>query len=134
MVGTSCGRGIPLGALAAWAGLAGGDSLHLVCEVIESLTAASSGAPVVVGVDDPHLLDDLSMFVLQQIVQRGVAKVLLTERDDEPIAVGVQELLEARTVRADRPGAVVAGGYDEVADGDVGRIDRAGYGGRPGGI
>ena len=92
VVGTSCGRGIPLGALAAWAGLAGGDSLHLVCEVIESLTAASSGAPVVVGVDDPHLLDDLSMFVLQQIVQRGVAKVLLTERDDEPIAVGVQEL------------------------------------------
>ena len=29
VVGTSCGRGLPLGALASWAGLAGGDSLHL---------------------------------------------------------------------------------------------------------
>lgn len=92
VVGTSCGRGLPLGALASWAGLAGGDSLQVVCEVIESLTAASSEAPVVVGVDDPHLLDDLSMFVLQQIVQRGVAQLVLTERGDEPIPVGVQEL------------------------------------------
>jgi hypothetical protein len=92
VVGTSCGRGLPLGALASWAGLAGGDSLHVVCEVIESLTAASSGMPVVVGVDDPHLLDDLSMFVLQQIVQRGVAKVLVTERVDLPIPAALQEL------------------------------------------
>jgi DNA-binding CsgD family transcriptional regulator len=92
VVGTSCGRGLPLGALASWAGLAGGDSLHLVCEVIESLTAASPAVRVVVGVDDPHLLDDLSMFVLQQIVQRGAAKVLLTERVDEPVPVGIQEL------------------------------------------
>jgi predicted ATPase len=92
LVGTSCGRGIPLGALASWAGLAGGDVLHLVSEVIESLTEASSTAPVVVGVDDPHLLDDLTMFVLQQIVQRGVGKILLTERNDELIPVGVQEL------------------------------------------
>jgi DNA-binding CsgD family transcriptional regulator len=92
VVGTSCGRGLPLGALASWAGLAGGDSLHVVCEVIESLTTAPSAASVVIGVDDPHLLDDLSMFVLQQIVQRGIAKVLLTERDDKPIPVGVEEL------------------------------------------
>ena len=41
-VGTSCARGLPLGALASWAGLAGSDSLHLVCGVIDSLTAASS--------------------------------------------------------------------------------------------
>src|ERR1700755_1412234 len=45
VVGPSCGRGLPLGALASWAGLGGGDSLHLVCEVIDSLTAASSAAP-----------------------------------------------------------------------------------------
>jgi DNA-binding CsgD family transcriptional regulator/tetratricopeptide (TPR) repeat protein len=92
VVGTSCGRGLPLGALASWAGLGGGDSLQLVCEVIESLTAAPSDAPVVIGVDDPHLLDDLSMFVLQQIVARGVGKLLLTERVDEPIPAAVQEL------------------------------------------
>lgn len=92
VVGTSCGRGIPLGALSSWPGLAGDDSLQLVCGVINSLTAASSAAAVVVGVDDPHLLDDLSMFVLNQVVQRGVAKVLLTIRDDELIPVAIQEL------------------------------------------
>jgi DNA-binding CsgD family transcriptional regulator len=92
VVGTSCGRGLPLGALASWAGLVGSDSLQLVCNVIESLTAASSDRPVMVGVDDPHLLDDLSIFVLDQIVQRGVGKVVLTLRDDEPIPVGIPEL------------------------------------------
>src|SRR4051794_9142238 len=92
VVGTSCGRGIPLGALASWPGLVGDDSLQLVCGVLDSLASASSAAPVVVGVDDPHLLDSLSMFVLDQIVQRGVAKVLLTLRDDEPIPFAVQEL------------------------------------------
>ena len=92
VVGTSCGRGFPLGALASWPGLVGDDSLQLVCGVIDSLTAASSAGPVVVGVDDPHLLDDLSMFVLDQVVQRGVAKVLLTLRDDEPIPIAIQEL------------------------------------------
>jgi DNA-binding CsgD family transcriptional regulator len=91
-VGTSCARGLPLGALASWAGLTGRDSLQLVCGVIESLTAASSAATVVVGVDDVHLLDDLSTFVLHQIVQRRVAKVVLTVRDGEAIPAGIQEL------------------------------------------
>jgi predicted ATPase len=44
------------------------------------------------GVDDVHLLDDLSMYVLHQIVQRGAAKVILTLRAGEPIPTGVQEL------------------------------------------
>ena len=92
VVGTSCARGLPLGALASWAGLAGDDILHLVCGVIESLTAASSTATVVVGVDDVHLLDDLSTFVVHQIVQRRAAKVVLTVRDGEAIPLGIQEL------------------------------------------
>src|SRR4051812_6929251 len=92
VVGTSCGRGIPLGALVSWPGLVGDDSLQLVSGVLDSLAEASAAGPVVVGVDDPHLLDDLSMFVLDQIVQRCVAKLLLTLRDDEPIPVAVQEL------------------------------------------
>ncbi|RDH77071.1 helix-turn-helix transcriptional regulator [Mycolicibacterium moriokaense] len=91
VVGTSCGRGIPLGGLASWPGLVGDDSLALVCGVVDSLTAASS-AGAVVGVDDPHLLDDLSLFVLDQIVSRGVAKVLLTVRSDELIPAAIQEL------------------------------------------
>ena len=47
---------------------------------------------MVVGVDDAHLLDDLSTFVLHQIVQRGAAKVVLTVRDGEPVPTGLQEI------------------------------------------
>ena len=47
---------------------------------------------MVVGVDDVHLLDDLSIFVLHQIVQRGAAKLILTVRDGEPIPAAVQEI------------------------------------------
>ena len=56
------------------------------------MTAAPAGTAVVVGVDDVHLLDDLSTFVVQQIVQRGAAKVVLTVRDGEPIPAAVQEI------------------------------------------
>ena len=59
--------------------------------MIESLVA-TTGATVTLGVDDAHLLDDLSAFVVQQIVQRGLAKVILTVRDGEPIPAAVREI------------------------------------------
>jgi DNA-binding CsgD family transcriptional regulator len=91
-VGTASARALPLGAFAKWAGSADMDTLQLVRGVIESLTSAPRGTPVVVGVDDAHLLDDLSTFVLHQIVQRRAAKVLLTIRNGEPISLGLQEI------------------------------------------
>ena len=90
--GTSSARAIPLGAFTAWAPSGVTDTVQLLRGVIESLTAASSGTTVVVCVDDVHLLDDLSIFVVHQIVQRGAAKVILTIRDGEPIAAAVQEI------------------------------------------
>jgi DNA-binding CsgD family transcriptional regulator len=92
VVGTSSARAIPLGAFTAWAPSGVTDTVQLLRGVIESLTATSSGATVVVCVDDVHLLDDLSIFVVHQIVQRGVAKVILTIREGEPIAAVVQEI------------------------------------------
>jgi len=92
VVGTTAGRSLPFGALSSWAAPAGSNSLQLVRAVIEALSAAPGGAPVVVGVDDVHLLDDLSTFVLQQIVQRGAAKLVLTARNGEPIPAATQEL------------------------------------------
>ena len=47
---------------------------------------------MVLGVDDVHLLDELSTFVVHQIVQRGAAKVILTVRDGEPIPAAVSEI------------------------------------------
>ena len=91
-VGTSAARAIPLGAFAAWTPPGVTDTVQLLRGVIESLVAASPGVMVVVGVDDVYLLDDLSAFVVQQIVQRGLAKVILTVRDGEPIPAAVREL------------------------------------------
>ena len=91
-VGTSSARTLPLGAFTAWAQSGVTDTVELVRGVIESLTAAPAGTTVVVVVDDVHLLDDLSTFVVQQIVQRGAAKVVLTVRDGEPIPAAVQEI------------------------------------------
>jgi DNA-binding CsgD family transcriptional regulator len=92
VVGTTAGRGLPFGALSSWAAPAGVDSLQLVRAVIEQLTDAPAGATVVIGVDDAHLLDDLSIFALQQIVQRAAAKLVLTARSGEPIPAATQEL------------------------------------------
>ncbi len=92
VVGTTVGRSLPFGALSSWAPLADGDSLQLVRAVLEALTDTPDGATVVVGVDDVPLLDDLSVFALQQIVQRAAAKLVLTARDGEPIPAATQEL------------------------------------------
>jgi DNA-binding CsgD family transcriptional regulator len=92
VAGTSAARAIPLGAFTAWAQPGVTDTLQLLRGVMESLTAAPSGATVVLAVDDVHLLDDLSIFVLHQIVQRGAAKVVLTVRDGEPMPASVQEI------------------------------------------
>lgn len=92
VIGTSSARRIPLGALAAWAAAHDGGGVQLVCGVIESLIAAPDGCAVVVGVDDVHLLDEVSVFVLHQIVQRRAARVILTVRTGEPIPDGVREL------------------------------------------
>jgi DNA-binding CsgD family transcriptional regulator len=81
-----------LGAFTAWTQPGVTDSAHLVRGVIESLTATASGTRVVVAVDDAHLLDDLSTFVVHQLVQRRAAKVILTVRDDEPIPDAIREI------------------------------------------
>jgi DNA-binding CsgD family transcriptional regulator len=91
-IGTSSARTLPLGAFTAWAQSGVTDTVQLVRGVIESLTAAPAGTTVVVAVDDVHRLDDLSTFVVQQIVQRGAAKVVLTVRDGEPIPAAVEDI------------------------------------------
>ncbi|MBI5336116.1 MAG: helix-turn-helix transcriptional regulator [Mycolicibacterium rufum] len=92
VIGTSSARRIPLGALAPWAGVHGGGGVQLICGVIESLVAAHDDRVVVMGVDDVHLLDDVSVFVLHQIVQRRAARLVLTFRAGEPVPEPVQDL------------------------------------------
>jgi DNA-binding CsgD family transcriptional regulator len=91
-VGTSSARTLPLGAFTAWEQSGVTDTVQLVRGVIDSLTAAPAGTTVVAGVDDVHLLDDLSTFVVQQVAQRGAAKLVLTVRDGETVPAAVQEI------------------------------------------
>ncbi|TQC42217.1 LuxR family transcriptional regulator [Rhodococcus sp. WS4] len=91
-VATASARSLPLGAFAEWTGDPGTDPLQLVRGVIGALTDGSGGADVIVGVDDGHLLDDLSAFVLHQLVLRGAAKVIVTIRRGEPVPDAVRSL------------------------------------------
>ncbi|UXA10409.1 LuxR C-terminal-related transcriptional regulator [Mycobacterium sp. SMC-8] len=90
IAGSSAARGVPLGAMASWADPADTHALQSVCGVIERLTAATQ--PVVVGVDDAHQLDDMSIFVLHQIVQRRTGKLVVTLRSGETVPGGLAEL------------------------------------------
>lgn len=90
--GTLSARTIPLGAMSDWVGPVVADDLEVVRTVIEGLTSAAAGAPVVICIDDVGLLDDLSTFVVHQIVRRGTAKVVLTVRDGDPVGVATQEV------------------------------------------
>jgi DNA-binding CsgD family transcriptional regulator len=92
VVATASAKTLPLGAFASYAESAFTDSLQLVRGVIDTLTSASPGTPVIVSVDDAHLLDDLSAFVLHQIVQRAVAKVVVTVRAGEQVPAALQDL------------------------------------------
>lgn len=80
IVGTASGRSVPLGAFADIATDFGPDPLRRVREVIDALVSGSHPHDVVVGVDDAHLLDDLSAFAIHQIVTRRLATVILTIR------------------------------------------------------
>lgn len=128
-IGTSSARAVPLGAFATWARSDVTDPLQLVPGVIESLTSAPPGATVIVGVDDAHLLDDLSTFVLHQIVHRHATKVLLTIRDGEPISAGLQEIwkggqldrLDMQPLSRDETTMLVSATLGESLDPDAAR-------------
>ena len=100
-VGTTSARKLPLGAFAPWAVSTGTDRLQLVRGVIDSVTSAPPGTTVVLGVDDVHLLDEMSTFVLHQIVQREAAKVVLTVREGERIPTEIYEVLAAAASSTD---------------------------------
>jgi DNA-binding CsgD family transcriptional regulator len=92
VAGTLAAQSIPLGACAQWADRLEGDPLQLVSSVIAKVTASPSGAPVLVVVDDARLLDNLSAFVLYQLVLRRAATVIATIRTGAPAPDAVTAL------------------------------------------
>ncbi|MCV7073080.1 helix-turn-helix transcriptional regulator [Mycobacterium rufum] len=93
--GTSSAQAIPLGAFTAWAPSGVGDTVALLRGVLDALTAPSPPAPVVIGIDDIDLFDDLSVFVVHQVVQQRLAKVLITVRAGDAIPTAIQEIFKA---------------------------------------
>ena len=92
IAGTVAAQSIPLGAFAQWADRLEGNPLLLVGSVIAKVTASPNGAPVLVVVDDARLLDDLSAFVLHQLVLRRAATVIATLRTGAPAPDAVTAL------------------------------------------
>ncbi|MBX7434806.1 LuxR C-terminal-related transcriptional regulator [Mycobacterium sp. Y57] len=92
VVGSSAVQKLPLGALTTWAHSTSDDSLMLIHGVVAALTASARGLPVLIGIDDAPLLDDLSIVVIHQIVVQRLAKVVLTVRGGEPIPAATGDL------------------------------------------
>jgi DNA-binding CsgD family transcriptional regulator len=90
--GTQSAQTIPLGAFSQWAPIGDGSALHVVSAVIDALTTPEDGGYALVAVDDAQLLDDLSAFVLHQLVIRKAAPVVITIRSGEPVPDAVTAL------------------------------------------
>lgn len=92
VVGTSAAQSIPLGVFAQWIEGADGRLLNMVETVIADITAGSEGQRVLIVVDDAQFMDDLSAFVLHQLVRRGQAKVIMTMRTEQATAESIHPL------------------------------------------
>jgi DNA-binding NarL/FixJ family response regulator len=89
---TASAHGLPLGPFAGLLGEIGGDPLQVLRQASDALLAGAGSAGVLVCVDDAHLLDELSASLVQQLVQRQAATVLVTIRTGEPAPDAVTAL------------------------------------------
>jgi DNA-binding CsgD family transcriptional regulator len=92
IAGTATGKPVTLGAFARWADDADSSPLALARKVFAGLTSDANGAPLLVFVDDAHLLDDLSALVVHQMRLQNVASVIATIRAGEPAPDAVTAL------------------------------------------
>ncbi len=83
VAGTTTGRTVALGAFARWSGAGDTNQASLVREVLTALTADVGGHPLLLFVDDAHLLDDLSAMVVHQLVLQDGARVVATVRSGQ---------------------------------------------------
>jgi DNA-binding NarL/FixJ family response regulator len=80
--GTRAAARVPLGALAHLlpAVETGADTLALLQQATRAIVGDCAGAPRVLGVDDVHLLDPLSVTLLHQLAAGGAVSLVLTVR------------------------------------------------------
>lgn len=87
LAGTATGRSVPLGAFASWVDDFDANPLAIARQVLTALRAGAGDAPLLVIVDEAHLLDDLSALVVHQLVTHDGAmaiRVIATTRTGKP--------------------------------------------------
>lgn len=99
VAGTATGRHVTLGAFARWADSTDTSPLKLARKVLAELAAGTRGAPLLVVVDDAHLLDDLSALVVHQLVLQEMAAVIVTIRTGETAPDAVTALWKDAMLR-----------------------------------
>ncbi len=94
VAGTESARSIPLGAFAHLVGpTTGTDPVTFMSAARESLLA---GGDTVIGVDDAHLLDELSATLLHQLAIDRVVRIIATVRSGEVVPDAVTSLWKDR--------------------------------------
>ena len=97
--GTATARQVTLGAFAHWADDNGASPFALARKVLAELAAGTGGAPLLVAVDDAHLLDDMSALVVHELVLQDMASVIVTIRTGEPAPDAVTALWKDSLLR-----------------------------------
>ncbi len=92
LAGTATGRPVMLGAFARWTDDFDATPLAMVHQVLTGLTAGAGDAPLLVLIDDAHLLDGMSALVMHQLVMQEIATVVATIRSGEPAPDAVTSL------------------------------------------
>lgn len=79
--GSTAARSFPLGAFAGLLDVPAGDAAETIARALDQLARLQ---PLVLAVDDAHLLDEHSAIVLHRVVVRRMAPVVVTLRSGEP--------------------------------------------------
>ncbi len=121
---TTNSQHIPLGACAQWTDDIGGGEAALVRRVGEAMIAGTNAGRLLLVVDDAHLLDDLSVLVVQHLVGSGAATVVMTIRMGEPMPAALSAWVrdgevvwrEVMALSREQTGAVLAAAFGAPPD------------------
>ncbi|MGY2009690.1 LuxR C-terminal-related transcriptional regulator [Nocardia gipuzkoensis] len=89
---SAAAHALPLGAFAGVVDVVPDIDHHVVRQVMRSLVQERESAAVVIAVDDAHLLDPLSAFIVHQLATQQLATVVMTVRTDDPATESVAAL------------------------------------------
>jgi len=97
--GSSAARAIPLGAFVNWLPVDVFEPVQATGRVVNELIRDSDPRACIVAVDDVHLLDDTSTFMLHRLIDRRLARLVLTVCSGVPVSDPVSALWRDRSIQ-----------------------------------